>query len=320
MNSLDLFFKKYAYKFSKGYPDLNNEQDINVLADLLENLGVNLEEQQTKIEFSENNLEEKLKSKNFNLEWIDYIDLLASSKKHYVEEELLEYLNSDNLLSFDDLKINNNLFSLIKSKTNLNDIFIKKILNYKPLSEGKSIGIGEIALALLFNGTKKDKGDVEIDGVLIEVKGNNSRFSVGENIPQGRSGTISGFFENLKTKYPESIYNTNLNQYIKNIYEVYPESTKELNEELNTIYPASQDIETTKDNLDKNALLTKYVSNYVNSFPKNMYYLLISSDFDYKIYTPHELVNKVEIGEIKFASTAGAGISPSTAYPQIKLD
>jgi len=44
MDSLDLFFKKYSYKFPKGYPDLNNEQDINLLADLLEGLGINLNE------------------------------------------------------------------------------------------------------------------------------------------------------------------------------------------------------------------------------------------------------------------------------------
>lgn len=44
MDPLDLFFKKYAYKFPKGYPDLTNEQDINLLADLLENMGINLNE------------------------------------------------------------------------------------------------------------------------------------------------------------------------------------------------------------------------------------------------------------------------------------
>jgi hypothetical protein len=42
MDALDLFFKKYSYKFPKGYPDLNDEQDINILADLLERLDVNL--------------------------------------------------------------------------------------------------------------------------------------------------------------------------------------------------------------------------------------------------------------------------------------
>jgi hypothetical protein len=47
MDALDLFFKKYAYKFPKGYPDMNNEQDINILADLLEGLGMNLNEIET---------------------------------------------------------------------------------------------------------------------------------------------------------------------------------------------------------------------------------------------------------------------------------
>ena len=44
MDPLDLFFKKYSYKFPKGYPDLNDEQDINLLADLLEGLDINLGE------------------------------------------------------------------------------------------------------------------------------------------------------------------------------------------------------------------------------------------------------------------------------------
>ena len=46
MDSLDLFFKKYSYKFPKGYPDLNDEQDINLLADLLEGLEINLNEKE----------------------------------------------------------------------------------------------------------------------------------------------------------------------------------------------------------------------------------------------------------------------------------
>ncbi len=31
MKVLDKFFKKYSYKFDKGYPDMNNEQDILLL-------------------------------------------------------------------------------------------------------------------------------------------------------------------------------------------------------------------------------------------------------------------------------------------------
>jgi hypothetical protein len=38
MNPFDIFFKKYAYKFPKGYPDMNNEQDVLLLENILEDL------------------------------------------------------------------------------------------------------------------------------------------------------------------------------------------------------------------------------------------------------------------------------------------
>ena len=44
MDVLDLFFKKYSYKFPKGYPDMNNEQDILLLKNILNELGVDLNE------------------------------------------------------------------------------------------------------------------------------------------------------------------------------------------------------------------------------------------------------------------------------------
>ena len=38
MDVLDKFFQKYSYKFEKGYPDMNNEQDVALLESLLSNL------------------------------------------------------------------------------------------------------------------------------------------------------------------------------------------------------------------------------------------------------------------------------------------
>jgi hypothetical protein len=35
MDVFDKFFQQYAYKFDKGYPDMNNEQDIALLESLL---------------------------------------------------------------------------------------------------------------------------------------------------------------------------------------------------------------------------------------------------------------------------------------------
>jgi len=44
MDTLDIFLKKYSYKFSKGYPDMNNEQDILLMESILSELGINLDE------------------------------------------------------------------------------------------------------------------------------------------------------------------------------------------------------------------------------------------------------------------------------------
>jgi len=43
MDVFDKFFRKFAYKFPKGYPDMKNEQDILLLENLLVNLGVEVE-------------------------------------------------------------------------------------------------------------------------------------------------------------------------------------------------------------------------------------------------------------------------------------
>ena len=48
MDALDLFFKKYSYKFPKGYPDMNNKQDILLLESLLNELGFNVDLQEEK--------------------------------------------------------------------------------------------------------------------------------------------------------------------------------------------------------------------------------------------------------------------------------
>lgn len=44
MDIFDKFFKKFAYKFPKGYPDMNNEQDVLLLESILNKLGVDLDE------------------------------------------------------------------------------------------------------------------------------------------------------------------------------------------------------------------------------------------------------------------------------------
>jgi len=49
MDILDKFFKKFAYKFDKGYPDMNNSQDVLLLELLFEKLEVEVELTEDKI-------------------------------------------------------------------------------------------------------------------------------------------------------------------------------------------------------------------------------------------------------------------------------
>jgi hypothetical protein len=44
MDTLDKFFKKFSYKFPKGYPDMNNKQDVLLLESILKELGIDLDE------------------------------------------------------------------------------------------------------------------------------------------------------------------------------------------------------------------------------------------------------------------------------------
>lgn len=43
MDSIDKFLKLYSYKFNKGYPDMNDEQDILLLENILQDLNIILE-------------------------------------------------------------------------------------------------------------------------------------------------------------------------------------------------------------------------------------------------------------------------------------
>lgn len=63
MDVLDLFFKKYSYKFPKGYPDLNDEQDVRILNNLLENIGVDFTQLNETSEEYEKIIQNKLKSR-----------------------------------------------------------------------------------------------------------------------------------------------------------------------------------------------------------------------------------------------------------------
>jgi hypothetical protein len=60
MDILEQFIRSVSYKFSKGYPDFNNPEDLLIIESELKNIGVNLEE----LELSPHYIKRKAERKN----------------------------------------------------------------------------------------------------------------------------------------------------------------------------------------------------------------------------------------------------------------
>ena len=258
-------------------------------------------------------LKEKLKLKNLSESLSKLIVIIAMHSDQDVK--LSKYLDNPKL-TLDDLKVNTNLVELIK-QTGFNEEFINNIIGIVPSESGNGIGKSEMALILFFKNaakSKKYKGDININGDIIEIKGSYARFP-GKGI--GRGGNIQKLFSYLDKTY-EVPRVSHLSEYVKKIYNLTSDKElflKDINFKLNNIYPNS-DINVTPDNLNnlKNILILKYVSSYIN-IKQSDYYLLISSNTNnYNIYNGNELKAKAVKGNINFTA-----ITPSSSYPQLKL-
>lgn len=151
MDALDKFFKKYSYKFPKGYPDLNDEQDINLLADLLENMGINLKEADA------SSFEDFIKNKDLEDKTKQTITAaLTDEEKSLVMDKASDDINS--ILNF----------------LNSNRTISSKLTNIKEGTSGTSLtGPGEIAIITCSKTAKKIAsgfGDVELNNLRYELK------------------------------------------------------------------------------------------------------------------------------------------------------
>jgi len=202
MDALDLFFKKYSYKFPKGYPDMNNEQDINLLADLLEGLDVDLneeneQEKEKKPDYDTEilNLLTTLSDKEAKKKVISYLNKINKKEdkdddkleqdisKELIEknlsnqiidlillyaskanqlQELADYIKNP-IVNHSDL-LNNNTLETLFAPIPLTDSFKNKIINMAGASENVTFGKGELALVVFLKNAKKYKSNKESKG------------------------------------------------------------------------------------------------------------------------------------------------------------
>ena len=105
MDSLDIFLKKYSYKFPKGYPDMNNEQDILIMEGILSELDINI--------VNEENKQEDIKYDYDN----EILNLLTTLSDDEVKKKVISYLNKINKKEDkDDDKLEKDIEKILKSK------------------------------------------------------------------------------------------------------------------------------------------------------------------------------------------------------------
>jgi hypothetical protein len=149
MDILDIFLNKYSYKFPKGYPDMNNEQDVLLMEGLLSELGIN-EEEDKNLTFEQC---KAILSKDVKLKE-DIID----------EIETIYDANPNNQKSFLD--------NFRKHSINDLDLVLDIYKNYVNIKK-EGLGRGEITVLLgikdSVSGGKNEK-DIKIGNEIYDVK------------------------------------------------------------------------------------------------------------------------------------------------------
>ena len=204
MDILEKFLHSIAYKFSKGYPDLNNNQDILILENELSKLGINL------ILENQDLINTLKQSGLFN----EYGDVEASGK----DTLKLTFSNIPGRgKQADQMRLD--IYDTIKQLADKGDL----ISNFKKLSTGSSLGSAQID----FNG-KRYK---------LIIKGSSEETSSDTDV---KEALVSLFYSsNIETPFNAENYQNRISQLIeisdKGISGESPESSKKVTAYLQAI-------------------------------------------------------------------------------------
>jgi hypothetical protein len=224
MNVIDNILNEWSYRCHDGIVDLNDPNKAKILFEVLKPyLKEDIDDDilnaliNTDAPTKEKILKQLQKSTKATSK--DLRELLADKKlgslsKNVIfdaretgqEDDLVDYLESSNQITLQDLLKGKNLLTLFET-TPLNDDFIQSLVDITGTIGNVTVGRGEVALITLLKGAQKaDKGDIIVGGKDIEIK--NRSASSGailapEKLKRGSSKDISALLlkaiENLFT-------------------------------------------------------------------------------------------------------------------------
>ena len=193
MDELDKFLQSISYKFPKGYPDINNEEDKKRLFEMVSSL---VEEEE---KFTKNDLIDLINSREISDKMVNRLAAEIDDLEHTEPiEDYLDQVSKEANISMDQIdKFTKLLYELdiykefakyLKSpvdldltETNFTNLIQgipkdKLLTLYRKMPgslEGNvSIGPGEVLFSILFKNVKKreSKGDLDVGGQNVEVK------------------------------------------------------------------------------------------------------------------------------------------------------
>jgi len=272
MNVVTKIVNEWAFRCKKGYPDMNNPDDMKILKEIYSEYGIVMEEEQPEKEVipSVNDIKGILGAIKDDQDAINYIYKYIKGRSRNTElqsildrgninaktisgvnapkaifdilahnddlENFMQYVKSDQHLTYSSLKESGNLIDKLAT-TGISRKSIEELIGLGGFEGGRGVGKGEVALALLVDDLKmrEGSGDLDWNGSYVEVKGSGGRMG-------GRDTKIP---ENLKLiqRYKQAnppIESKRLNEIIPALlHQGTPkeELRKECEQLINSIYP-----------------------------------------------------------------------------------
>jgi hypothetical protein len=208
MSITDKLVTEWAFRCKKGYPDLNNPQDMQILREIYSEYGLVMEEEKPQQQSQENNtsfedlqgliaarkgeLTQDQINKLFNTisktgkgYTTNLLDILINQKKlgkeqawiiagyadkHHFEDKVVGSIE-DTSNKFTALGTSGNLVTKLADLTSISSTHITTLVDLKTGSGQKGVGRGELAVVSLLHDTKSaEKGDVRTEKGVIEFK------------------------------------------------------------------------------------------------------------------------------------------------------
>ena len=208
MGVIDKIVAEWAFRCKKGYPDINNPDDMKILKEIYSQFGIVVKEEKPQQQSQENNasfedlqgliaarkgeLTQDQINKLFNTisktgkgYTTSLLDILINKKKlgkeqawiiagyadkYHFEDKVIASIN-DSSNKFTALGTNGNLVTKLVELTSIDSRHITALVNLITGSGQKGVGRGELAVISLLHDTESaKKGDVQTETDVIEFK------------------------------------------------------------------------------------------------------------------------------------------------------